>query len=319
MKTKGVTTNSSRCCPALSLLFFLVAGCADEPGCREDYFTPETVQDLAAVNKPEALLAASVFAQWDHVREKNHDVDLPKVHDLRQAALRLAPNDEMVLAFLSSTCSVSKSEDESVACGRDLATRLKNLDPENGFYSANLARYQFSEGDVDAALGSYQRAAAAKTFASGWGKQVYKLSLALQDVLGVTESCSSELAAGAASTNLPAFEGFTENCRAQSDDARWREACLNMGRKMETESLTLMTRMIGFPLQRIVHEAMGDEESLTAVDARQAQLRKLVVEQGKMHECRWEDPEWIHQWLVSMRDYDEMETLRRMSKTTREC
>jgi hypothetical protein len=309
----------SEFCSVICLSFLLVTGCGAESDCSEDYFTPALVQKLTAINTPEALLAASAITRWEFIQDKDLLTRLPGSFHLRKQALQLAPDDEMVLSFAGNACSASNPEKDPDTCSLEWATKLRDLDPENGFYWANLAHYQLSEGYSDAALQSYQLAAKAPMFSIGWGRQVYWLSMALKEALPSKDSCSAMSAVGLVATNLPAVQEFTETCRSHSGKETWRNACLDLGRKMETQSKTLVSRMIGFALQRIAHEATEDESSLAAIEARRLELQGQFQKQGELVECRMEDPDWIDEWLVSMRDFGEMETMRLMSKALPYC
>ena len=304
-----------------SLLFLYAAllGCSEEPGCDQDFFTPDVVRELADTNTPESLLLASVFAEWEFVQEKDPGVALPSSRYLRREALRLAPYDEAIVAFISADCDPAQVEAEAIACTLDWATRLRDLDPDNGFYWANLAHYQLSEGDTDAALESYRKAASSPLFSIGWGRQVYGLSTALQKALPASQSCAIELGVGIAAANLPRFEGFIKSCREYSEQESWRDACLNLGSKIENEALSLITRNIGFAMQKVVYEKEGDLERLEDVKARQEQFHVLTNSQNDRIACLWKDAEARQEWLINILNYDEMETMRRMGEGAAEC
>ncbi|MEM1155847.1 MAG: hypothetical protein AAGI44_17050 [Pseudomonadota bacterium] len=286
--------------------------------CDADYYTLETAQKFAQVEKPETLLLASVLADWDVLRDQDPTVDLPSPGSLQMKAFQMAPDDEMVLNFIANGCYPSKPNEDSLACNIEWATQLTSIDPENGFYWANLAHYQLGQGETALALESYQRAAEAPVFSIGWGEQVYRFTAVVQVVLATSTACSAEIAAGIAGANLPAVQEFTDTCRALSGQEAWRQACMDLGLSMETRSQTLMSRMTGFPLQRSAYEAAGDEKSVRAVEMRQDRVKTLMDKQGDMENCM-DDPDWVDQWLVNLREVGEMETLRRMSESIPQC
>lgn len=306
-------------------IFFLLAllmGCSEQPGCREDHFTPKTIQTLAAIQTPEALLLASALSQWEFVQDKDPGIDLPKPEFLREQALRLAPNDEMVLAFVGNACSSSNpsnpSEDAPL-CSRAGAKRLTDLNPDNAFYWAKLAHYELAERDIAAALKSYQQASASPEFSIGWGEQIYRFSTALQDALHTDGSCAALTAVSIASGSLPPFQDFTKTCRAHSSDNDWREACSDLGRKMETQALTVISRSIGFSLQRMVYEASEDETGVAHLNARQERFDAMRGRHNAADECIRTDPNWANQWVLGLRDFGEAETMRRMSDAAPNC
>ncbi|MEM6581631.1 MAG: hypothetical protein AAF699_10185 [Pseudomonadota bacterium] len=286
--------------------------------CDADYYTLETVQKFAQVEKPETLLLASVLADWDVLREQDPTVDLPSPGLLQMKALQIAPDDEMVLNFIANGCYPSNPIEGSLGCNIKRATELTNLDPDNGFYWANLAHYQLGQGEIELALDSYRRAAEAPVFSIGWGEQVYRFTAAAQEVLATSTACSAEIAAGVTAGNLPAFQEFTDTCRALSGQEVWRQACIDLGLNMETKSQTMISRMIGFPLQRIAYEATGDGNNVKAIKVREEQLQTLVREQAGIQDCM-DDPDWVDQWLANMREVGEMETLQRMRESVSQC
>ncbi|MEM1145472.1 MAG: hypothetical protein AAGI88_23100 [Pseudomonadota bacterium] len=262
---------------------------------------------------------AAGLAEHEFVHGENPKVENAGSEAYRSQALQLAPDDEMVLTMVANKCSPSTVGEESAPCSKDLVFRLTELDPDNGFYWAKLATYQLGNEDTDAALKSYQRAVVAPILSIGWGEQVYRLSKALNEILAITESCAAPIAAGIAAANLPRYEGFINACRAHSGDGGWRQACLDLGHKMETQSPSVVSRMIGFPMQRIVYEAMSDEVGVAAVAERKEQLRETLVEKGSVNECLWSDPDMTEEWLLSLRDFGEIETMSRFAETAADC
>ncbi|MEM8489594.1 MAG: hypothetical protein AAF756_02115 [Pseudomonadota bacterium] len=292
-------------------------GCSGEPDCNVDLDTPESLAALVAANTPEALIIASGLAEFQQV--ENPDTSRLEADFYRDKALKLAPNDEWVLSYLNNECSPSNPEEDSPFCSQISAMRLVDLSPENGFRWANLAHYQLSDDDAEAALASYQRAAAAPTFSIGWGPHVFRLTTALQETFQTEEFCAVVTSAGMAAAKLPSYQEFTNTCRARTEDAAWRDACINLGQKMETQATTLISRMIGFSLQRIVYEAIEDDDGVAAVAARKEDLQAMVQQQSSVYECLREHADWVHRWLISVRDFGEMESLRRLSEGRSHC
>lgn len=293
--------------------------CTADPDSDEAYYTPSLVRQLIDINTPESLMMASMMVDLEWVRQNDPSIELPSADALHQEALRLAPNDEMVVSLMGRHCEASAPQSDPVVCNAEWAEKLRDLNPDNGFYWASLAHYQLAGGNQDAALESYRRASSAPHFYIGWGAYIYRLSMALDEVLPLEQTYSVAFIVGALATHLPAFQDFTKTCRAKVDDPRWQKACLELGESMEKNAQTLIARTMGFPLQRIAYEAVDDDEGLSAVNARKEAFKTIVQLQNDSYECRSEDPEWIDEWLESMRDYDEMETMRRMSEVEAGC
>ena len=122
-----------------TLVFVLLGGCADEPGCREDLFTPAVTNALANSDNPTAMLMASVLSGYELVQQKAAHSSLPSVDALRHRAAALAGDDEEVLSFLVLGCRPESTRSSTTLCTKEKATKLRDLNPDNGFYWANLA------------------------------------------------------------------------------------------------------------------------------------------------------------------------------------
>ncbi|MEO0438466.1 MAG: hypothetical protein AAF098_16320 [Pseudomonadota bacterium] len=287
--------------------------------CVTNVFTPETLRVLDAANTPESLLLAAGFADYEQAKGESPRVKYADSGAFRAKALRLAPNDEMVLTMVANRCSPRTVGESSALCTKDVALRLTELDPNNGFYWATLAHYELGDGNVEVALKNYQRAAGAQTFSTGWGEQVYRLANALKEILVIETACASTIAAGYTGASLPPYQEFTNTCRTYLDDQTWRQACLDLGYKMETKALTFASRRIGFPLQRIVYGATQSTVDLAAVDQRKEQLQSQMSKQSSLYACLFKDSKLIDQWLLSLRDYEEVETTSRFATSTPDC
>jgi hypothetical protein len=158
-------------------------------------------------------------------------------------------------------------------------TRLLALDGQNSEAWMLAATNRWRAGDSVAALRALRRAATAPVTRSYWPESVALLERAFA-VGDMPFEDRAGSAFGAAAMNMRDYGSTTRMCRTQSAISReWADACLAYGELAERQGRTMLETAIARAIQKIAIEALGDEERLAAVIARQDQFKRQQADQ----------------------------------------
>lgn len=118
-----------------------------------------------------------------------------------------------------------------------------------------------------------------------------------------------------ASNNSPNYRPITEWCDENSENQQIIMACLSLGKELSSRSHVLLTKLIGFALQKkayvLLNEDKSVEETNNNVDAIRANAKVIFNE--KLLQMIMSDERLIRRWLTLLDNYGEQNTLKRLA------
>ena len=231
--------------------------------------------------------------------------------ELLDRAISQSPNDAFLLWRAVQICTEEK---DATACDlADWERRLLIIDGQNSESWLRVAANRYKAGEIDAALEAMRHAATAAETRIYWTETI---EMAERGLAAAGSNYSfrerAAMAFGFAATKLPKYSDFTAMCKEQSlRSADWAYTCLGYGELAENQGKTVIGVSIGRSMQILALEALGEEDKLAAVEARQQSSRQEWLEGiGKNHvateRLMFSNPAVFSAYLAAVRTHGEV-------------
>ncbi len=218
-------------------------------------------------------LSVSPSTEHLHVAALLEDDSRSRI-ELLHRAISQSPNEPFLMWSAVRICT---EESDATACDlADWERQLLMIDGQNSESWLRVAANRYKAGETDAALEAMRQAAtAAET-------RIYLTETIEMIERGFTAAGSdytfaerARMAFGIAATKLQRDDDYTTMCKAQSlRSADWAYTCLGYGELAENQGKTDISVTIGRAIQKLALEALGEEDKLAAVKARQQAFRQ---------------------------------------------
>ena len=203
------------------------------------------------------------------------EADPARALKLLDTAFKLDPNDAHLVWDATHLCSENVAD--SGCPLRRWESRLLALDGQNSEAWIRVAANRHRSGDAQGALRAMQQAAAAAESRIYWPESVELHERALAS--SGDYSFPERAAFGFGLAPLPRDQDYTTMCQEKSArDAEWAHACLAYGELTERQSKAYSNRSIGLSIQTIALRALGDDEQLAVVSAKQEKTKREYLE-----------------------------------------
>ncbi len=187
------------------------------------------------------------------------------------------------------------------------------IDGQNSESWLRVAANRYKAGETDAALEAMRHAATAAETRIYWTETI---EMAERGLAAAGSDYSfperAAMAFGLAATKLPNYGDFTTMCKEQSlRSADWAYTCLGYGELAENQGKTVIGVSIGRSIQKLALEALGEEDKLAAVEARQQSSRQEWLESiGNIHAATerlmFSNPAVFSAYLAAVRTHGEV-------------
>ncbi|NND61333.1 MAG: hypothetical protein HKN49_13830, partial [Gammaproteobacteria bacterium] len=168
-------------------------------------------------------------------------------------------------AFWQLLTHCDRSRDPGGRCAVErLTAQAEDLDGGSGEIWRVLTNQWYDKGNEEQALLALERAVAAPLLRQYWPETIRILDNALRS-LGTLDATDRIALAMALAANGPRNLMLEDRCASHAEkDARWLDACVAYGRRLESEGLALLDQRIGLVIQRDMAAIMGDQPGYQA-------------------------------------------------------
>lgn len=248
--------------------------------------------------------------------EANGRVDNEDIQSLAQLAEQF-PESGFVLAELISACFNDGSSD---ACTDRALSAAVGSQHDNGIIWAELAMLRASRDDLFGANQALQRAINAADF-----DDYFSLQIAVLDSAALEQEPMSKLTTGFrsfryadTSIGYPIDYSPSHFCAEHvQDNPLIAESCLGYGERLAAEADTTLGRLIGYAIQEVTFQALGNSEAVTRMQLAASQQRDINYDSARSSYSHTGlmsyDESLAEFWLQSLIDNGEPATLGIMS------
>lgn len=207
----------------------------------------------------------SQFIRLDFAREdmskSQHVAELGRLQ-------RADPTNALIAYRLLNLCP----EDDAPATCRDISVdeNLVRVDGDNALAWLGLALRAMRSDETEAALQSLQLAASAPRIRTPSVDWIVTAERALRAV-GTLNSLERHIMAIGlgANASFADYGLLVAHCKREAlNDADWRDACLGIGRAMESDQSSLFTMQLGRGIQEVTYVVASEPELADAAKAR---------------------------------------------------
>ncbi|MEQ9560918.1 MAG: hypothetical protein RLN69_00245 [Woeseiaceae bacterium] len=159
----------------------------------------------------------------------------------------------------TSNCPLAEWED-----------KLLEIDGQNSEAWIRIATNRYLEGNQQEAYRALQRAATSAVTRAYWTETVEMVERGLAAGSDLAFPDRAGMAFGIAATRLPDYSTYLYMCKQQAAaNVDWAYACLKYGELVERQGKTEMGRSFALHYQEVALEALGEDEGLREIKARQ--------------------------------------------------
>lgn len=259
--------------PEVELRSSLMNLCSGErgPSKNEERTAEEILNEL--MQNISDRLSVSPSTEHLHLAALLEDDSTSRI-ELLDRAISQSPNDTFLMWSAVRICT---EERDATACDlADWERQLLMIDGQNSESWLRVAANRYKAGETDAALEAMRHAATAAETRIFWTETIEMIER------GFTAAGSdyafperAGMAFGIAAAKLQRYDDYTTMCKEQSLlSADWAYTCLGYGELAENQGKSDISVTIGRAIQKLALEALGEEDKLAAVKARQQIFRQ---------------------------------------------
>jgi hypothetical protein len=229
-----------------------------------------------------------------------------------ERASTIEPDNQLLLKTSAWLCRLEPYASHPY-CEREFERRLVELDPGNGLNHVLLALWQHESGHPDSALSTLREAASATRYDTGWVKVIVALKQQIERYSPEVTNCAAVVATGVAAAYLPRDHHIAEVCQSEMKNPAWLSVCSSVATLMDQRGQTLMTKMLGVALQKLLLKPGGDRVALEKVTEREAALDRAMQDYARAEDCILSSAAGADAWFANLRELGEAELVRRVS------
>jgi len=184
------------------------------------------------------------------------------------------PSSPIVTMDLISQCAISSDE----RCTKNFIKDAINSDSNNGAMWFSAITFYATKGDDERVLDSVEGLEKTTFFNERFGEKALLYAQALEGSNSNNFNLNALAGVGKAASTFPLYSAITKWCQEGLDELARANACLNLGKQLETRSKTLTSNVIGIALQKNVFEYEGDTDSIQLIEKSRKELMKRPEE-----------------------------------------
>lgn len=223
---------------------------------RHDW-TPVKIEESEVHSKnPEHLLMAAMLG--------SEGTNKSGVSTLENA-LAADPDNRLTLWNYLDYCSFFRRV--AVCADGSIEKRAIRADSGNGQLWGKIAGYRFGSGDIE---GAYDALINANTSPRFNGYFIEHVEMFERGFAALTDAPYRKRitdAIGIAAIR-PIFLNIIQSCKEQAEAPKWRQVCLDYGKRLENDGRAVITMRIGILLQKEMYKMTADETMLKETDHR---------------------------------------------------
>lgn len=270
----------------------------DDAGAQPALFSSEVMHDIAE------RLSLSSSSEHLHVAAL---LDRDPASRVQRIELAVSRNPDHALLLWGAVHICADAIDTTDCRLRDWEQRLLAIDGQNSESWVRVAANRYQAGDSAAALAAMRHAATAAESRAYWTETIEMIERGLAAGSDYTFPERVSVAFGLAASSLPDYGDYLTMCREQSaENVEWAYVCLAYGELVEQQGKTEMGVSIALAIQKVAFEALGDEEKLGAVAARQQRRRNARESSvGSTEHLLLSEPAALRDYLAAIRIHGE--------------
>lgn len=226
----------------------------------------------------------------------NRDSVLDTLMDLQE----IAPNHKVLSQHILAACLGTHDR-----CASDVFENAIDLDSQNGSIWLLYAQYESIRGNKEKATSLLKRASQTSFFDEYYWGYLDNFRAAFASAgAQVSPQIAYSIVANAldTSTMLSApYNELIDICKKHSDGRNGtQDVCVVLGKHMEENGSSLISRHIGLAIQRIVHEQRSNQTELELIDKRTQKLRSFSKKASQATELILQSRKLSYEWYEQL-------------------
>mgnify|MGYP000629448156 CR=1 FL=1 len=218
------------------------------------------------------------------------------------------PNSPVVSMDLISLCANSSDK----RCTANFINDAIASDSNNGAIWVGAISFYATKGDDEGVMDSIEALEKASLFNERYGEKTLLYAQALEGSTSNDFNVNAIAGLGKAASTFPAYSPITRWCEQGLDEPVQANACLTLGKQLETRSKTLISKAIGIALQKKVFESEGDTDAIQLIEKKRRELTQSP-EGGLFKKASIMlllDERLLRSWLHNLDFHGELESQR---------
>ena len=226
----------------------------------------------------------------------NSDTVLDTLMELQE----FAPNHKVLSQHILAACLGTHDR-----CASDVFENAIDLDSQNGSIWLLYAQYESIRGNKEKATSLLKRASQTSFFDEYYWGYLDNFRAAFASAgAQVSPPIAYSIVAKAldTSTMLSApYNELIDICKKQNDASNdTQDVCVALGKHMEENGSSLISRHIGLAIQRIVHEQRSNQTALELIEKRTQKLRSFSKKASQATELILQSRKLSYEWYEQL-------------------